>query len=154
GPCAPVGPCGPVVPTGPCEPFAPAGPLSTMSIAAAWLVLVLSLESKNTDVLRAAPFTDNRIPLFGVPLSQACTKLVTSAGTNWLADAIGTGGGSGGQLAGHDPNVSEFSSQVPVTAATSSMPGVVTRLTQRSNVARATWLAGVPAGSVERSNLR
>jgi streptogramin lyase len=125
--------------------------MSVISNSAGWLLVVLSLESKLTAV--AAVFATSANPLLGVaPLSHSSTTAVTSTVRNTFAVPTGTAETTADPSAGAVWSVTVASFQAPATRSTLNDPSEDTLVTQSFRVALATPAAGVPAGSVERSN--
>ena len=153
-PLVPVAPVAPVVPVAPCAPVSPVAPTTptcTSCNTGWWLVVVLSLLSKNKAVFDTPSTTK---PKLDAGVFSHFTKLdVTSTDTNWLAPetaAVPTWVADDGAL----ELVTAPSLQAEAASETLIVPAVPSLFTHKTKLARATDVAVVPAGSVDKSNCR
>ena len=112
-----------------------------------WAVWSFSLLSKSTFALPDV----SAMPLFAVPDSQPCTRLVTSTVTYWPAVAT-LNVAMALPVVGWLAAVTPVSVHAEVTGSTLTVPAVFTRLTKNVTFARATCAAVMPAGKPDRSN--
>jgi hypothetical protein len=128
--------------------------MKTMSSMASCPVAVFSLLS-NAAEGPPAPATSATPSLGRLPVAHSETREVTSIETNDLVEPapIRTDP-STWPRSGEVSNVTVLSSHAPLTRCRSSVPGVVTLLTQSFSVAFATPPPRTAGGSTERSNFR
>src|SRR5271155_467017 len=148
-PVAPVLPVTPTAPVTPVDPVNPAGPAIANSSVGPWLVVTLSLLSRNTTASPPPSMTSPKL----VPgaFSQPRTVLVISRYTNCpatVAATVPTTLPAPGWLF----DVMVGSLQAAEACDTCSVPGVPNRPTHSARFTFAFGEAPIPGGRLERSN--